>query len=571
MRSLAGGLLAVVGGIAPIGAVGAQQTVAGRVIAADSVTPIAGAIIELSLGRRRLAQTLTTSTGEFRLRVADAGSLSVRVLRIGFRPHEITLDPIRAGETRHITIVVVENRVSLASMRVSARERCVTRSDHGASVAAVWEEARKAMLASRLVAATQPMLGEWFTYDRTMDSTGRALIDQRVRTHRLPTTHVFRSVSPHALAALGFVLSNEEGFEFFAPDPEVLLSDAFAATHCFRLIRGSGSHSEDIGIAFVPVRARDDQHEVEGTIWVARISSELRSVEFAYTGFPRLDSDVAAGGIVRFVRLQTGNWIVSEWKAQVPLLTISRGASAVTELGPRRLAPTSVVREVRVAGGGLERATVNDSIVFFAPRPAVRVEVRTASSAVPRAGTVISIRGTEVSAITDDRGRAQIGPLPLASYRLSVTVPVFDSIGAAPLQYSARATMTDTPTVIQLPDIGDILKRLCGSDTATIGSGILRGAIRERTGEPVRDAVVVIAFNRVDASTLRTGSVRWKPAELRASTDENGRWQFCGIPRETDIHLIASRGAKIASRRVRIDRIRSLMDVSLELSEPPPH
>lgn len=566
MRSILA--IASLGG--PLRQADAQYAVLGRVIAADGAAPISGAIVEVRVGLRRLGQTLTTSSGDFSFPLAERGEVTLRVLRIGFRPYESIAVSQPTSAAQRTTIVVAERRVSLGALLVRARERCVIRPDSGAMLAVVWEEARKAMLASRLNSASGPLLGEWFTYDRRMDSTGSVLLEQRVRTHRLPTTHVFRSVSPQALAALGFVISDESGFEFHAPDAEVLLSDPFVSTHCFKLTRGTGAHAAQIGVSFAPTRVRHDQHEIEGTIWVDRGSAELRSIEYSYTGFPRLQNSVAPGGVVHFVRLQSGNWLVSEWRAQVPLLRISRGTSAITELGPRRLPPTSMVREVRVAGGELERATQGDSTLFHVPRPAVRVELRSRSGETSVAGALVSMRGTDLSAVTDAKGQVRIGPVPQGRYFVSVSVPAFDSLGAAPLQVRVDATSSSAATVVELPEASELIRRLCGSDTTTIGTAILRGTIRNPSGEPMRGAELLISFLRADARYIHTGTVRWVPTELRTTSDENGRWQFCGVPRETDIAITANHGEPSTIRRVRIERVRSLLDIGLTLPELPP-
>src|SRR5690606_1701774 len=140
-----------------------------------------------------------------------------------------------------------------------------------------------------------------------------------------------------------------------------------------------------------------------------------------------------------------------------------------------------------------------------------------ASAETSVSGAQVSIRGTDLSAVTDATGRARIGPLPKGRYQVSVSVPAFEALGAAPLTVSVDAGNSAVPTPVDLPEVGELLRRLCGSDTSTIGTAILRGVLRDSAGEPQRGAVVQLDFHRVDARHLRTGAVRWVPTQLRTT------------------------------------------------------
>ncbi|MDP9206822.1 MAG: hypothetical protein M3P12_15465 [Gemmatimonadota bacterium] len=132
----------------------------------------------------------------------------------------------------------------------------------------------------------------------------------------------FGAIDPVTLATEGYVLGNEtDGWNYFAPDETVLLSEPFAATHCFRLVRERARPGE-IGVAFEPVPRRDVA-DIVGVLWVDERSAELREVVFHYVNagvFSRFD----AGGYTRFLRVPSGAWLVNDGRLKVPRLTIRR-------------------------------------------------------------------------------------------------------------------------------------------------------------------------------------------------------------------------------------------------------
>lgn len=185
------------------------------------------------------------------------------MLRIGHRPTEGPFIEVARGATERVRIVFT-----------------------GMTVARVWEEARKAMLTTQLTADGAPMFAEWIEYDRTLDSTARIVRQQRVRTSRNPTTRAFRSVPAELLRDQGFVVADTNGTVYYAPGAEALLSDAFVSGHCFQLVTSSDGDARLVGVSFAPTRERRDLREIEGTLWVDRATSELRSLEFRYLNLP---------------------------------------------------------------------------------------------------------------------------------------------------------------------------------------------------------------------------------------------------------------------------------------------
>jgi len=135
----------------------------------------------------------------------------------------------------------------------------------------------------------------------------------------------------------------DDGWTIFGPDETVLLSEGFAATHCFRLVRDSGRPTQ-IGVSFQPVPGRKVP-DISGVIWVDQVTSELREMSFHFVNAGEL-SRFNAGGYTRFARVPSGAWIVDEWKLTAPKLAMRLGTPYSSQL---------VVVGRRDTGGGILR------------------------------------------------------------------------------------------------------------------------------------------------------------------------------------------------------------------------
>jgi hypothetical protein len=134
-----------------------------------------------------------------------------------------------------------------------------------------------------------------------------------------------------------------DGWTIFGPDETVLLSESFAATHCFRLVRDRDRPTQ-IGVSFQPVPRRKVP-DISGVIWVDEVTSELREINFHFVNAAEL-SQFNAGGFTRFARVPSGAWIVAEWKLTAPKLMLRQGNSFTSQL---------VVVGRRDTGGGILR------------------------------------------------------------------------------------------------------------------------------------------------------------------------------------------------------------------------
>lgn len=508
----------------------AAQTVRGVVVLRDSTTPLIGAIVAaLASNGSTAARALSGERGEFTLKLPAPGRYTLRVLRIGYRPSPGPVLEMAGSATESVRLVFSGDAITLTAVTVRGRNECRVRPDTGLLVAQLWEEARKAMLASQLSTSGAPLHADWVEYDRTLDPTGKIVRDQRVRTASHPTTHAFKSLAPELLAANGYVLNDSTGVEFHAPDANVLLSDSFAATHCLRLAP-EGDRAL-IGVAFQPATERKGFHDIEGTLWIDRASAELRRLEFHYTSLPSAADNTDAGGRLDFLRLGGGDWVISAWTVRMPKL-VPRDKYA--EGGTRkviRAASNDVVKAIQITGGEVNRVMRGDSTLHFVDGSRLDFRVVSHDSVVPAAGTIITLDGTDYTTETDESGYALLWPLLAGRYTARIRAPILDSLGVPPIARELDARLTTRTDSITLPSAQEALLRACPKDSVMYGEGMVRGFVRDEHARPLAHAAVTVTWQRYFRIT--GDQLGWNEQTIGALTDDRGMWRTCGVPRDT--------------------------------------
>jgi hypothetical protein len=106
---------------------------------------------------------------------------------------------------------------------------------------------------------------------------------QVVDTGYVRTGIALSTPSPEWLARNGFILprtSSEELPKYFAPTPEVLISEPFTSTHCFRGMQHPDSSW--LGLAFEPAKGIV-MPDVRGVVWVDTLRARPVRIEYHYT------------------------------------------------------------------------------------------------------------------------------------------------------------------------------------------------------------------------------------------------------------------------------------------------
>jgi hypothetical protein len=279
----------------------------------SSGVPVAGALVGLlDANDSVVAEGLSSQSGTRVLR-APPGVYRVRTRRIGFLPS--VSSPVVVPRRDELLLVIETSRVVLDRIVVNSTSQC-GRGDTGSSALGIlWNEIDKALRASQLTTADLAGFGRGRVFHSefrpggtlvSTDTTFFDIIDQRP----------FGAVDPQSLASAGYMVGDEaNGWTFFAPDETVLLSDQFAATHCFRVVREDGRPRE-IGVAFEPAPLRKVP-DIVGVLWLDEASAELREVVFKFVNAGIL-SRFEASGFTRFLRVPSGAWIVDEWLLKLP-------------------------------------------------------------------------------------------------------------------------------------------------------------------------------------------------------------------------------------------------------------
>ncbi len=302
---------------------GAAQALRGRLVAADSVTPVSGALVLLqdSAGRT-IDKSVSSDGGRFQLRSTVPGHFTLRVLRIGYAPWESEV-ALASGQTLDRSLLLADARIALPEIQVEGAQLCGARAEGDSVGSLLWGQAGTALsLANEAIRSRQYRFGTVLE-ERLVDSTG--MLSRRLPISNLDAVNTawpIRSLPPDSLLRYGFILNREdlvEGPTWYGPDAEFLLSDSFMAGHCFRTVPpGAGFPPEWIGLAFEPA-AKSRLADVRGTVWLDRASAELRRIDYQYTQLPSWARGRDALGSLTFVSLHDGGWVVQRWFMRVPV------------------------------------------------------------------------------------------------------------------------------------------------------------------------------------------------------------------------------------------------------------
>src|SRR5579862_885755 len=380
----------------------AAQQLRGQVVLADSVSRVSGVVVVATDAGGSAARALSGLNGDYVLDLPHAGPYRVQALRIGYHPTVLPPVTLAAGESRELRIVLGEEAVSLSAVTVRGQNVCRISQDSGQLVARMWQEARTAIAATQLVASQEPLVARWLEFDSLGDENAKAMRTGHVTLKEGATSAVFRSASADSLEQLGYVFEGRGGLLYQAPDADVLLSDSFARLHCFFAQPPSKEHEDWIGIGFQPAEERPDRADIEGTLWLDRVSAELRLLEFHYVSMPRGLGAVPSGGSVEFRRLATGNWIISRWSVRVPR------ATRVT--GVRRIAVTFfAVNAMQIGGGAVTEIRHSGAVLFSTPKQAGRLlGVFDDATGQPVAGAEVINVDANAKAITSASGAVSL-------------------------------------------------------------------------------------------------------------------------------------------------------------------
>lgn len=337
------------------------------IVARDSTgSPAAGVLVE-AVGvsdRARLATTLTDARGYFILPLPAGAPASVRALRVGFRPTEFGNFTLAAGETRTERFVLTGDAVVLERVMVVTQSACGAPSASGRLVATLLDEARKAIRSTQTSSMRGRLNAEWSVATQLTTLEGNPITAATVRQSQSSTDRPFVSLPPDSLARVGYLETHENTYTYFAPGPEVLLSEDFVEAHCFQAVPRTSDDREWVGLAFRPAVSRRGIVGIQGTLWLDRPTAELRRLDYSYVNLPRDLAGTPAGGNVEFLRLPSGVWLANRWSIRMPRPTDTEETAFRRGL---RAAPSTIVRRINsmeVASGEVREIRAGNDVIF---------------------------------------------------------------------------------------------------------------------------------------------------------------------------------------------------------------
>ena len=522
------------------------QTISGQVVDSTSRSPVGtGFVVLIDGAGRELIRTLTTAQGRFSVEIGPTvlGPFRLRSERIGYR--QFTSPPIEVArdETLEYQLVVGALPVRLAAIDVEEDRQCRTRPAEGRQTAVVWEEARKALAAASWAADRGIYRYQSVLYERQLDARRHEVIEERTRVSAGYYKTPFSSQDPEVLVEDGFVVLRDGDNWYYAPDANVLRSEAFLGTHCFRVVREEKDRPGQIGLAFKPVPGRD-LPDIDGTLWLDEETAELRSVDYRYTDEPNDIRDNRIGGTVEFMPVGGGAWIVNKWQIRMPAMALIEVKDARMARGTRQ---EVVMNGFLDAGGEVVEITSRlGQSLYQAPVSHVTGEVFDSARVVPAplSRATVRVAGTSFHDTTDFRGRFEITAPLSGNYRLTFDHPRTDSLGFVAPERAVELRPGHTERVdLAIPPMPVLLEGICGDQDLDRESRILVGLVWDgATGAPFAGATVSARWQSIGAG--REGTVvgrRFQELEATAVTDSHGFYAICTLELDRPAYIVASR------------------------------
>ncbi len=502
------------------------QTVELRLRDESNRLPVAGAIVRLLRNDSVVVQVLSGAAGQALLPAAEASTYRIRVDRIGYSGFVTGPFELAAGAPFRMELLLPSQVITLPEIVVRTTTACDGQRGEGEAAAALWEEIRKALTANVLTQRTGAVELLLREFEREVSLTGRPVrewVYRLTRTTRPP----FGSLAASNLVRVGFVYNQGDSAVFAAPDANLLLSDEFVKSHCFSAVAGQPNQ---VGLHFEPLRSRQVP-EVAGTLWVNRLTGELRFLEFEYRNLPPALARSDLGGRVEFQRLSSGDWIVSNWFVRMPVM----GSFERFRPGRSTTVIDRIINYVERGGraepwqppGPIDGAVLLGKVIDPA-----------SGEGLP--GASIAIEGLLTQAQTDSTGSFVL-LLPVSGPRqVTIWHPRFSAAEKADVVLSIGDT---TRMEVNPPPVAVIAREMCGERSVAAQGGVLgylwNGSKRTLSGTTIK-------------ATWPTPT--GESAPIRAVSDRQGRFALCRLPSDLPItvRLIQS-GREVLVRKVRLD------------------
>lgn len=523
-----------------------------RGVVRDSATgaPLPGVVVALdeadgplladeSLRRSSLVlAVLTNDRGEYALRAARTGRYRLSAKQVGSRRFVSAAFALAVGEQQRMDVRLarIDFALTLPPVTTLTDAPCAVRAGERERVAALWEEARTALTASRLALRDRVFRASIQRYVRELRPQGLRVIREDRSTREGVTEHAFESIAADRLSSEGYVVPDGEGaWTFHAPDAAVLTSSAFLRDHCFSLAADTRRHPGAVGLAFEPVESRR-LSDVRGALWLDSATAALRSVEFQYVNLDERIRRADARGEVHFERTAGGSWFVRRWFIRMPQYARTAQSSAMVQ----RASSGPELVSYREEGGDV-RVFDNVTSTSFA---SLRGMLMDSSGRAPLRGATVRLAGTQFETRARSDGSFRLDSLPVGAYTLLVEHPGYAALGMlAGEQELELAEASESVTALQAPGTQTILRRLCAIKDIEPEHAVVRVLVRTAADSAVPPGTEVRAtwqtFERQGVQTLAR-----VPYTERIAADDLGAATFCMVPGRVPVRVETGSGAE---------------------------
>ena len=554
--------LSLVAGCLPLLAVGVPlgagaQAVRGRLLEADRATGLRGAMMTLvHADGTEVDRTLTNGDGRFQLAAPTPGRYRLRADRIGYATTFSQHFDVASGETVGVDISAPVEPVSLEGIKAGGKRRCGIRRTEGLRLARVWDEARKALAAAAWTQASGHYHYEMRTLRRHLDPETNKLVSESRSYDRSYAKAPYVSRPADSLIEAGFARITRNESLYWAPDAEVLLSDAFLRTHCFSLRTDRKRAPGLLGLRFEP-ESRRRVPEIGGTLWIDPRTSRLERLDFTYRNmdYPGPVGPNGAGGTLEFEALPNGTWIVDSWRIRMP-----RWGMRINPVTGKGIA---FVEGIVVQGGDVVRVHGSGGAVLEAELGAGIAGVVLDSLGAGLPGAAVFAAGTGIASITDADGKFDLDGLEPGLYSVGFTHPYLEPFAYTPQPREVRVPAeAGTPPRIEFsaPSVATVVRRICRDverPDPTVGAGpeipiggVLVGQVTDSLGRPLSGATVRVTSihygvasseGRVNLTADRTG--------MLVRTNASGHYRACRVPVDTPLEVAVVKADDTAAPR----------------------
>jgi len=530
---------------------GAQgQTILVQVTEEESGRPIPGAFLSL-LGEDGsvVRHALTNEQGRFLFAAPDGGPFSIRAEMIGRETRTLSrLMPGLAGG-RTVSLELPVRAIELEGIEVQAEGRCQLRPEEATTAAQVWDEARKALEVQQWAEAERVLEFAVVSYSRELDPHTLDILSEERRSTRSVSRNPVQSLPPEVLLQGGFVQPVDDGlYDFFAPDPRVLLSDPFLDTHCLQVTRSSRQPGS-VGLRFEPVDL-SGAPDIQGVLWVSTEDWRLQSLDFVYTWSPYSQARGRARGRVEFEALPSGAWIVRRWWIRMPAVAQRTGVQRWGGDG------FEVIGYREVGGEVSEISTLHRVSLIEASWATLTGTVWDSTRAEPLENAHVYLRGTGYSIRTDSLGHFELSGLPEGRYTAMFLHPRLDSLHVA--MNGAEVLLnpgTRTDLMMTIPSQETLAAAACeglgyGRETATLvgrvifdsGGGSVPGARIQVTWHPALSGGGNGNGNSAGSPPERMDLLSFgNRIGLESASNLKGWYTACGVPPDLEVEVLAER------------------------------